>query len=108
MKRTAELCGPVLMLIDDVQLVPLPVLNELRACTEEEWNGRDLIRCLVSAPITFEDQLARHEYADFARRIRCHAFLQPLKSSESFIFLKEQIEVAGGRISNVFTTNALE
>ena len=108
MKRTAELWGPVLMLIDDVQLVPLPVLNELRACTEEEWNGRDLIRCLVSAPITFEDQLARHEYADFARRIRCHAFLQPLKSSESFIFLKEQIEVAGGRISNVFTTNALE
>lgn len=108
MKRTAELWGPVLLLIDDVQLVPLPVLNELRACTEEEWNGRDLIRCLVSAPITFEDQLARQEYADFARRIRCHAFLQPLKSSESFLFLKEQIEIAGGRVSNVFTTAALE
>ena len=66
MKRTAELWGPVLLLIDDVQLVPLPVLNELRACTEEEWNGRDLVRCLVSAPISFEEQLARQEYADFA------------------------------------------
>jgi len=108
MKRTAELWGPVLLLIDDVQLVPLPVLNELRACTEEEWNGRDLVRCLVSAPISFEDQLARQEYADFARRIRCHAFLQPLKSSESILFLKDQIELAGGRISNVFTTPALE
>ncbi len=108
MKRTAELWGPVLLLIDDVQLVPLPVLNELRACTEEEWNGRDLVRCLVSAPISFEEQLARQEYADFARRIRCHTFLQPLKSSESFLFLKDQIELAGGRISNVFTTPALE
>ena len=108
MKRTAELWGPVLLLIDDVQLVPLPVLNELRACTEEEWNGRDLVRCLVSAPISFEDQLARQEYADFTRRIRCHAFLQPLKSSESILFLKDQIELAGGRISNVFTTPALE
>ncbi len=108
MKRTAELWGPVLLLIDDVQLVPLPVLNELRACTEEEWNGRDLVRCLVSAPISFEDQLARQEYADFARRIRCHAFLQPLKSSESIIFLNDQIKLAGGRISNVFTTPALE
>ncbi len=107
MKRTAELWGPVMLLIDDVQLVPLPVLNELRACTEEEWNGRDLVRCLVSAPISFEDQLARQDYSDFARRIRCHAFLQPLKSSESVLFLKDQIELAGGQHSNIFTASAL-
>ncbi len=108
MKRTAELWGPILLLIDDAQLVPLPVLNELRACTEEEWNGRDLVRCLVSAPISFEEQLARSEYAEFGRRIRCHAFLQPLKSVESIRFLQEQIELAGGRLSQVFTTPALE
>ncbi|MDA1230620.1 MAG: AAA family ATPase, partial [Planctomycetota bacterium] len=108
MKRTAELWGPILLLIDDAQLVPLSVLNELRACTEEEWNGRDLVRCLVSAPISFEEQLARSEYAEFSRRIRCHAFLQPLTSSESIRFLKEQIELVGGQLSNVFTTTALE
>ena len=108
MRRTAELWGPVLLLIDDAQLVPLAVLNELRACTEEEWNGRDLVRCLVSAPISFEEQLARSEYAEFGRRIRCHAFLQPLKSVESVRFLQEQIELAGGRLSQVLTTPALE
>ncbi len=108
MKRTAELWGPILLLIDDAQLVPLPVLNELRACTEEEWNGRDLVRCLVSAPVSFEEQLARSEYAEFGRRIRCHAFLQPLRSVESVRFLQEQIELAGGRLSQVLTTPALE
>lgn len=108
MKRTAELWGPILLLIDDAQLVPLPVLNELRACTEEEWNGRDLVRCLVSAPISFEEQLARAEYAEFSRRIRCHTFLQPFKSVESIRFLQEQIEFAGGRLSQVLTTPALE
>ncbi|MBC7967236.1 MAG: AAA family ATPase [Fuerstia sp.] len=108
MKRTAELWGPILLLIDDAQLVPLSVLNELRACTEEEWNGRDLVRCLVSAPISFEEQLARSEYAEFSRRIRCHAFLQPFKSVESIRFLQEQIEFAGGRLSQVLTTPALE
>ena len=108
MRRTAELWGPILLLIDDAQLVPLAVLNELRACTEEEWNGRDLVRCLVSAPISFEEQLARSEYAEFCRRIRCHAFLQPLKSVESIRFLQEQIELAGGRLSKVLTTSALE
>ena len=108
MKRTAELWGPILLLIDDAQLVPLSVLNELRACTEEEWNGRDLVRCLVSAPISFEEQLARSEYAEFSRRIRCHAFLQPFKSVESIRFLQEQIEFAGGRLSQVLTNPALE
>ena len=108
MKRTAELWGPILLLIDDAHLVPLPVLNELRACTEEEWNGRDLVRCLVTAPISFEEQLARSEYAEFGRRIRCHAFLQPLKSVESIRFLLEQIERAGGRLSQILTTPALE
>ncbi len=107
-RRTAELWGPVLLLIDDAQLIPLSVLNELRACTEEEWNGRGLIRCLVSAPISFEEQLARSEYAEFSRRIRCHAFLQPLKSGESIPFLKEQIELVGGRLSQIFTNSALE
>jgi len=108
MRRTAELWGPILLLIDDAQLAPLAVLNELRACTEEEWNGRDLVRCLVSAPISFEEQLARPEYAEFGRRIRCHAFLQPMKSVESVRFLQEQIELAGGRISQVLTSPALE
>ncbi|MEZ6035498.1 MAG: AAA family ATPase [Planctomycetaceae bacterium] len=108
LRRSAELWGPVLLLIDDAQLVPLPVLNELRACTEEEWNGRDLVRCLVSAPIVFEEQLARAEYAEFSRRIRCHAFLEPFRSSESLRFLQEQIELVGGRLSQVFTTSALE
>jgi len=107
-RRTAELWGPVLLLIDDVHLVPLPVLNELRALTEEEWNGRDLLRCLVSAPVSFEEQLARSEYAEFGRRIRCHAFLQPLKSRESIQFLQEQIELAGGQLPEVFTGSALE
>lgn len=107
-RRTAELWGPVLLLIDDAQLIPLSVLNELRACTEEEWNGRGLIRCLVSAPVSFEEQLARSEYAEFSRRIRCHAFLQPLKSGESIPFLKEQIELVGGRLSQIFTNSALE
>ena len=108
MRRTAELWGPILLLIDDAQLAPVAVLNELRACTEEEWNGRNLVRCLVSAPISFEEQLARPECAEFGRRIRCHVFLQPMKAAESVHFLQEQIELVGGRISQVLTAAAVE
>ena len=108
MKRTAELWGPILLLIDDAQLISLQILNELRSYTEEEWNGRGLVHCLISAPVSFEEQLARAEYAEFGRRIRCHAFLQPLKSGEAIRFLREHIELAGGKLSQVFSTTALE
>jgi len=108
MRKTIEFWGPVLLLIDDAQLLSGPILNELRAFTEEEWNGRGLVRILVSGPLSFEEDLARPTCSDFSRRIRCHAFLQPLTTKESMEFLNRHLEAAGGRLSEVFTAEAME
>ncbi len=108
LRRSMDFWGPVLLLIDDVHLVPISVLNELRALSEEDWNGRTLLRILVSAPVTFEVDLSRPEYENFSHRIRCHEFLQPLTTQESFEFLKRQIESAGPAISKTFSEKALE
>ncbi|MEI7700539.1 MAG: AAA family ATPase [Planctomycetia bacterium] len=108
LRRSMDFWGPVLLLIDDVHLVPISVLNELRALSEEDWNGRTLLRILVSAPVTFEVDLSRPEYENFSHRIRCHEFLQPLTTQESFEFLKRQIESAGPAISRTFSEKALE
>lgn len=108
LRRSMDFWGPVLLLIDDVHLVPIGVLNELRALSEEDWNGRTLLRILVSAPVAFEVDLSRPEYENFSHRIRCHEFLQPLTTQESFEFLKQQIESAGPSISRTFSEKALE
>jgi type II secretory pathway predicted ATPase ExeA len=108
LRRSMDFWGPVLLLIDDVHLVPISVLNELRALSEEDWNGRTLLRILVSAPVAFEVDLSRPEYENFSHRIRCHEFLQPLTTQESFEFLKRQIESAGPTISRTFSEKALE
>lgn len=108
LQKTSELWGPVLLLIDDAQLLPVSVLNELRAFTEEEWNGRSLIRCLIAGPLSLEEELARPTHADFSHRIRCHAFLQPLTSRESLELLNRHIDVVGGQLNKVFTAKALE
>ena len=108
LRRSMDFWGPVLLLIDDVHLVPISVLNELRALSEEDWNGRTLLRILVSAPIAFEVDLSRPEYENFSHRIRCHEFLQPLTTQESFEFLKRQIESAGPAISSTISARALE
>lgn len=108
LRRTIEFWGPVIVLVDDCQLVPVSILNELRSFTEEEWNGRGLVRALVSAPMTFEEELARPVYADFSRRIRCHAFLQPLTTLESVEFLRRHIEAVGAKLPHVFSADAIE
>lgn len=108
LQKTSELWGPVLLLIDDAQLLPVSVLNELRAFTEEEWNGRSLVRCLIAGPLSLEEELARPTHADFSHRIRCHAFLQPLTSRESLELLNRHINVVGGQLNKVFTAKALE
>lgn len=108
LRRTIEFWGPVIVLVDDCQLVPVPILNELRSFTEEEWNGRGLVRALVSAPMTFEEELVRPVYADFSRRIRCHAFLQPLTTLESVEFLRRHIEAVGAKLPHVFSADAVE
>ncbi len=108
MRKTTEFWGPILLLIDDAQLLSVPVLNELRAFTEEEWNGRALVRCLIAGPLNLEEELARPSFADFSRRIRCHAFLQPLSSAESIAFLARHLEVVGGKLHTVFEPAALD
>ena len=108
MRKTTEFWGPILLFIDDAQLLSVPVLNELRAFTEEEWNGRALVRCLIAGPLNLEEELARPAHADFSRRIRCHAFLQPLTTRESIEFLGRHLEVVGGRLGEVFSAAALK
>lgn len=108
LRKSSEFWGPVFLLIDDAHLVPAATLNEIRAITEDIWNGRSMVRCLVSGPLSFEEDLARPDHMDFSRRIRCHVFLKPLNSRESVDFLDFQISAAGGRLVEVFSKSALE
>ena len=108
MRKTTEFWGPILLLVDDAQLLSVPVLNELRAFTEEEWHGRALVRCLIAGPLNLEEELARPAHSDFSRRVRCHAFLEPLSSKESLECLNRHLSVVGGKLRDVFSPQALD
>ncbi|MEY4187316.1 MAG: hypothetical protein RIT02_2350 [Planctomycetota bacterium] len=107
LRRSMDFWGPVILLLDDAHLAPLPVLNELRAISEEEWNGRALVRVLATAPVSFEIDLARSEYSCFSHRIRCHEVLQSLTAQECVEYLQRQLEAAGGRLAEAFTEEAV-
>ena len=106
LQKSLDFWGPVFLLLDDAHLMPPGVLNELRAVSEEEWQGQSLVRILVTAPLSFELDLGRVEYAGFAQRICCHEVLEPLTVVESLELMRLEIEAAGGRAERVLTESA--
>ncbi len=106
LQKSVDFWGPVFLLLDDAHLMATGVMNELRALSEEEWQGRGLVRILVTAPLSFEMDLNRVEYTGFAQRICCHEILEPLTVVESLELLRLEIEAAGGRADRVLTESA--
>lgn len=108
LRRSTELWGPALLLIDDAQLLSVAVLNELRAFTEDLSSGTQLVRCLIAGPLSLEEELARPTHSDFSRRIRCHVFLQPFTQRESIAYLNQQLELVGASAGSVLTAAAID
>ncbi len=107
LQKSTDLWGPVILLIDDAHLLSVPVLNEIRAFSEELTDGRQLVRCLIAGPLALEEELARASHADFSGRIRCHTFLQPLTMRESVEYLAQQIQSVGGDLGRLFSSEAV-
>ena len=108
LQRVTEFWGPLVLLLDDAHLVQPEVFAELRALLEEEIAGQKLLRLLISGPLSLEEVLAESAQSDFAQKIRTHVFLQPLKSSEAVRYLEQNIRHAGGDLSKVMDTKAIE
>ncbi|MEP3478037.1 MAG: AAA family ATPase [Fuerstiella sp.] len=108
LERVASFWGPLTILLDDAQLVDQSVFSELRSLLEEGHDGRRFARLLIAGPLLLEEVLADSANSHFARKIRTHSFLQPLRSDESIQYLGHHFSLAGGDLSQAFASDALE
>lgn len=108
LERVASFWGPLTILLDDAQLVNQDVFSELRSLLEEGHDGRRFARLLIAGPLLLEEVLADSANSHFARKIRTHSFLQPLRSDESIQYLGHHFSLAGGQLNEAFAADALE
>lgn len=108
LERVASFWGPLSILLDDAHLVSADVFSELRSLLEEGNDGRRCARLLITGPLLLEEVLAESGNSHFARKIRTHGFLQPLRSDESVQYLRHQFQSCGGDLNAAFETKALE
>lgn len=106
--RTTEFWGPLLLLIDDAHLLPVSVLNEIRAFVDNGSDSGPLLRAIIAGPLRLEEDLARPTHAEFSSRVRCHVLMEPLTTTEAARYLRHQIAQVGGDPGQVFDRAAVE
>lgn len=105
--QSMDFWGPVVLLLDDLHLVQVPVLNELRGLSEESSQGRRLLRVVGTAPASFELECSRPDYEYFRSGIRCSEFLQPLSMDESLELLNRHLRCCGGDAAEAFSADSV-
>lgn len=99
----------LLLLVDEAQRLSDRLLEELRALSNHEQDGRPLVHVLLSGDLSLEERLLEPSLSAVHQRIACHETLLPLSLEESARFLDERIMQAGGDgWEHVFTPTAME
>lgn len=99
---------PTVLLIDEAQHLGAAALEELRLLANLDTPaGCAAVAVLVAQP-ALRDALGRKEFAPLAQRVAARPRLEPLTADQSVVYLRHQIETAGGSATEVFDIEALD
>lgn len=91
----STLIRPVL-LIDEAQEVPVPVLSELRFLAAEKFDSRSLLTVVLAGDDRLNDRLRTEELQPLGSRISPRLVMEPLSREELIATLTGCLEKAGG------------
>ena len=85
-----------LLIIDEAQNLPIPVLEELRLLSNVNSEKDVALQTLLIGQPELRTTLQRAELKQFAQRVAVDFHLQALTAAESERYIRHRIEVAGG------------
>lgn len=94
------------LIIDEAQNLPTPVLEQVRLLTNLETDKEKLLRIMLIGQPELADLLARPELRQLASRITARFHLTPLTVVETMQYIIHRLHVAGGP-SDLFTDAAM-
>lgn len=91
------------LVIDEVQNLSLPLLEEIRILSDLEA-GRKLLQVVLVGQPEFEDQLRLPRMRQIAQRVTVHCTLRPLDREEVSAYVPHRLRLAGGGAESVRLT----
>ena len=98
---------PVLLIIDEAQLLPSKdVVEELRLLTNIQLDDTPLLALLLIGQPELRDKLGKKTFRSFAQRIGMAFHLEPFDEGETANYIAHRLEVAGAT-REIFTSDAI-
>jgi general secretion pathway protein A len=96
------------LIIDEAQNLPLPVLEQLRILSNLETDKEKLLQILLVGQVELKTQLRAPRLRQLDQRIAIRYELQPLTRDETARYIMHRLLVAGGSASLTFMPKALD
>lgn len=98
----------VLLVIDEVQNLPLKSLEELRMLSNIEANGRTLLQSFLLGQDEFRDTLQSPRLEQLRQRVIAAYHLGPLNHNETREYIEHRLDMVGWRDNPHFNEQAYE
>ena len=97
--------GPLLLLVDEAQNLPLRLLEEVRMLTNLVNQSGPKIRLVLCGGSILEERFASPRLESFSQRIVARCYLEPFNRAETQQYLRERIDAVGGDGESFFDEN---
>jgi len=98
----------VIVIIDEAQNLHRDVLETVRLLSDFETPSQKLIQIILSGQPELAVKLGRPDMAQLRQRIGGMNRLEPLSPSETALYIRHRLQVAGSRNGPIFSTAAMD
>jgi type II secretory pathway predicted ATPase ExeA len=95
------------LIIDEAQNLPLPVLEQIRILSNLETDKEKLLQIILVGQLNLQELLRAPEMRQLDQRVSIRYELKPLEEEAVAAYVVHRLTIAGGNASVVFTTKAL-
>jgi len=98
----------VVLIIDEGQNLPIPVLEDLRLISNFEVPGRKLVQIILAGQSELGDKLRSPELRQLNQRIAIQFQLRALTLAETGHYIQHRLKVANARALDIFRSSAVK
>src|SRR5918995_3134553 len=95
------------LIIDEAQNLPLPVLEQIRILSNLETDKEKLLQIILVGQLDLQTLLRSPELRQLDQRVSIRYDLKPLDAEASAAYVAHRLTIAGSSASVAFTTKAL-
>ena len=96
----------VVLVVDEVQNMPLEAIEELRMLSNFQMDNRPLVQCFLLGQPEFREKLARPEMEQIRQRVIATCHLEPLAADETKGYIEHRLQLVGWDGDPEFTDEA--